>query len=511
MVEVASIPPLDFVLGFPPLLESGLVGVAWHGALFLLPKDVSLHWGLSSVVRYCSVSQGRPLDSRVWLDPLGAILRGLSELRHFCSLHLADDLTPLPIPHVDPEDLVHVCAVRASGPLTYEVPQALLHRVDSALPPEVFQALGWSIRTCTAGSRAQILFAPQSHGPQLPERQLLPLVGTLFFKGCLQYLHRRSTGDPSRVLVLVQVVGRKIWSGTLPGHVSYQDLLDVWHSCYQIALAPRRARVYSGPYSVPVETCLSQAAKDASFQVSFTRQGHLRVTLLPEVRGGGAKETKYSQPQTALAQCLLDHGLTLTETTALTDRLMPRAGLPRVSQLLQMSSAQQRWQEIRAMCEKFGLPLPAPGEPLLCRRRPNVVRRRPRYPPPETLSCSPPSFARRRAVRCRCCRSSFQDVLGLCCVTRLTHCSSRSPLQGRVQTLALAVLGSCPSPSDCKGREKLATYKCEHDGSVKFDLLSRCCVPASLLECWRTRLHPRLSAPRCSSTPAPLMCRWRPF
>ena len=171
-------------------------------------------------------------------------------------------------------------------------------------------------------------------------------------------------GDLNQVLSVVQIVGRDVWTGTLPGHLTFQDVLDVWHSSHQVALAPLRARVYTGPHRVEPSFGLCHSLHDPAVKVSRARRGHLRVALMPEVRGGGAKDVKYRQSQTALAKALMDQGLSLQDTTTITDKLMPIAGLARVTKLFELSNADQRWSEIQALCERYGIALPPENDRL---------------------------------------------------------------------------------------------------------------------------------------------------
>ena len=136
---------------------------------------------------------------------------------------------------------------------------------------------------------------------------------------------------------------------------------------------------------------------------------------MPQLSGGGAKDTKFAQTQASLAQIFLAQGVSLSDTAVLTDKLMPLAGLQKVYRVTQLASQDLRWQEVCALCHQFGLSLP-PVEDRLARAS-KVVAKGPENVRPSnslcvrgTSNCSLPSSALKQGKWPRSWVSSFQAV-----------------------------------------------------------------------------------------------------
>ena len=85
-IEVASLPEMDFVVGFSQLADTTLLAVVAEGTVFLLDRGADdLRWGLQSLVSCLQNLWDRPLDFSVWLDPLGMRLQS----SHSSDTHVA--------------------------------------------------------------------------------------------------------------------------------------------------------------------------------------------------------------------------------------------------------------------------------------------------------------------------------------------------------------------------------------------------------------------------------------
>ena len=243
-----------------------------------------------------------------------------------------------------------------------------------------------------------------------------------------------------------------------------------------MARLPRQARVYSGPKQVPPKTTLASAMFDPAVPSSCTKTGHLRVTIMPVIRGGGVRDQKYTQAQTDLVQVFMSRGLSLQDTTALTDKLMPLAGLQRVLRLTDGQS-DARWQEVCSLCDKFGLSLP-PLKDRLSRAAKVVSKeaRRRAAKQPELSAKSfriQPSFFRTEAGGpAPLLTDLFPGCTGMCLVDTKDAPLLLQSFKGTCpDELALAVLGGCPDSSTCHGQMTCPAFNAQAE-----PLLLRCCL-----------------------------------
>ena len=133
----------------------------------------------------------------------------------------------------------------------------------------------------------------------------------------------------SKIPVKVQLEGKTVWIGQLAGSTSFESILQDWQQVRSSMGFLSKARVGSGPHWPGGATTLLEAMSDPTVPRFVSRKGLLHVTIFPETRGGGAKDEKYAVRQTQLAKEFLEQGLSLADASAIVDRLLPQAGLPR--------------------------------------------------------------------------------------------------------------------------------------------------------------------------------------
>ena len=120
----------------------------------------------------------------------------------------------------------------------------------------------------------------------------------------------------------------------------------------------RGARIGSGPLKPCPLTSLLQASRDHLASGFVNRKGELLVTILPETRRGGAKDAKYHEAQSRVAKELLEHGVSLADSTLLVDRLMQQAGQARVTRVNALTNTDHRWQQLLQLFQQFHIEVP---------------------------------------------------------------------------------------------------------------------------------------------------------
>ena len=184
-----------------------------------------------------------------------------------------------------------------------------------SFPVLTFRGLGWDVRMTPSHVPVNFLFCPRHYVFRLPVSDILPTCAIQLVAGALNFLQACQTAV---VPVQVQLSGHTFWQGKLPGHITFQDVLDLWELCHLRLCCRCQCRPYSGHRPMDPTCTLVQACYEIFAGGSVTRQGFLKVTLAAPMSGPDDKE----------------RGLALSEATAVTDKLMPQAGVGRVVQLL---------------------------------------------------------------------------------------------------------------------------------------------------------------------------------
>ena len=485
--QLGNLDPATALLPTDVSQTPSLMWVKANGIRFVMPvQGPGLFHLLEAVHMQCAAQQPHMAGHHVWLDPLGSEVRFFQHFRAGCSLHLFAPFDGLAVPSIDPADLGLLAVRSCVGPLHIQVPSEAQHRTQSLWLPELYDPIGWHPVQWEQSGLLNVLWRPLNDGPRLSENSLLPRCALFLFKGCLQYLYDKGERGYDRVLILVQLAGRFLWSGALPSSFTLQDIQDLWNACHEVTRVPRLARVYSGPWQVPPEWTLAQAAAQSRKHVSFTRQGHLRVTFMPELRGGGQKDLQFAAAQTAVAQLLLSRGQTLADATRVTDRVMAVGGLGRVNRILQLADATHQWQELTSLCERHAIALP------------EVVSR------PNKAQMAVRKKANRRALRQQLLLAKdfrlqddffrladgqpaavLRDLFPGCTGVDLVDPSAALPLlqafaNSGADELALVILGTeCPAPSTCQG-----PLTCPALSADASPLFLKCCCIAGRKEDW---------------------------
>ena len=246
--------------------------------------------------------------------------------------------------------------LRISGEATLEL--------CSTFPVPAFLASGWAVHLLPGlsevqGLQADIIFAPRRNRLRVLEHDVLFSCHKLLLVGLLRAIEAHLEGDVEPVRVKVQLEGRTLWLGSLPHDLSFEDLADLWEQAGLAVQSVCPVRVYSGPKAVPSALTLGSARCGPLHPGFVSTGGFLLLSFMPETRGGGAKDDKFRNTQTELAQLFLDKGLALSQTTTAVDRLMSQAGASRVQRALDLTDGTNRWGQVQALCQQFSVTLPA--------------------------------------------------------------------------------------------------------------------------------------------------------
>ena len=281
-------------------------------------------------------------------------LSGVVVLQHapVHDLHLGPRF---PLPALD-----GVSVLSRTSPIRVQVTGRWAEQVAHTLPARRLHALGWQLHIQSVvdpGPGCVCLFVPLQHRLAIAEEAVLPHLAEILLQGCLSQLSTLPQERTDMHEVQVQISGRNIWCGALPGHLPLSEVLQTWRkACCQLD-CQGEARMYSGPRLIDEALCIAEARLD-SRSGWINRRGRLLLTIQPEVRGGGAKDAKYVSAQTALAQLLLDRGFSLPDSSGIVDRLMPKAGLGRIQRLLSVVHPDNKWSQFMQLAQQFEVPIP---------------------------------------------------------------------------------------------------------------------------------------------------------
>ncbi|CAE7630128.1 unnamed protein product [Symbiodinium sp. CCMP2592] len=301
-------------------------------------------------------------EEDAWANLEGFKIKCRDDLQGTVSFRIADALPKDPV-HLGLDQLSGFSQVRAAAPPRFSLTGAVTLPFCKSFPVFNFLAQGWAVHlhpTVTeAAVRAGIHFTATRDCFRMPETRVLPTCAKHLL-ACLfdEIEHIACKDDSLRVSCKLQVEGRTFWQGLLPAGLEFEELADLWDAAHEALRVIAPARVYSGPKPVPSALTLLQARRGPVPPGFVNKAGWLLISYMPETRGGGAKDIKYQSAQTEVAQLLLEQGLSLSQTTAVVDRLLPLAGVPRLQRILDLSDAPNRWLQLQALCKQFSVSLP---------------------------------------------------------------------------------------------------------------------------------------------------------
>ncbi|CAE7660264.1 mspIM [Symbiodinium sp. KB8] len=352
-------------LPFRPLQanqEQNLLVVAGRQAYYFLLRDGPLfYWAMAQVMAMEGWKQAAFFEEDTWTTFEGHTIRCKDDLQGVVQFRVADPFVPparVSLHQLDAFASLSVAApprLRVAGPDTVTL--------CKGFPAHLFQSLGWGLHMLPQATNAQlqadITFVPCRDRFRIPEAQVMPVCAKHLLASLFRSMETiaMANHDPTTACK-VQVQGCTFWQGLLPSGLEFSELGDLWEAAGIAVKMPTPVRVYSGPKQVPPAMLLAHASQGPCAPGFVNKAGWLLVSFMPETRGGGAKDVKYKTAQTDMAQLLLDQGLSLSQTTAIVDKIMPLAGLPRIQRVFELTEADNRWMQFQALCKQFSVALP---------------------------------------------------------------------------------------------------------------------------------------------------------
>ncbi|OLQ05799.1 Sodium/hydrogen exchanger 8 [Symbiodinium microadriaticum] len=343
--------------------EKNLLIVIGRKACYFLDRESPLFfWEMGQAMSMEGWQRAEFFEEDVWCNLEGHRIKCRDDLQGTVSFHIADALAP-DLASLNLDCLQSIKTVRAAAPPQVRIvgPQTL--PLCKGFPFLTFAALGWNpvLQPQLRGNKigADLTFSARHDCFRVPETHILPAFARFLLASLLREMERIIQQDATvAVPCKVQVEGRTFWQGRLPAALEFSEMEDLWSEAHRALGLVAPVRVYSGPRQVPPEMTLQHASLGPVPPGFLNRAGWLLISYMPETRGGGAKDVKFKSAQTDLAQFLLEQGLSLGQTTATADKLLPLAGTSRVQRVLDLTDGANRWHQLAALCKQFSVPLP---------------------------------------------------------------------------------------------------------------------------------------------------------
>ena len=364
VVELPELPSLrleDMPCAGPDAHQAGLIMIIGRDRYyFVVNSGPTLVAHLNAVVQLEAGEHGDPQAIVHWESASGVPIRSWRELSGVVVLHHMPPLDFHTGPRFPVEAIQCVSVLSHACPIRVHFAEPWDAQLAHTMPVARLNALGWkfTLLPATQPSPGYVgLFLPQVHRLAIAEEAVLPCLAEVLLQGCLAYHSALEHPVADQHTVQVQIRGRNLWLGNLPGSFTFGQVLQLWQRARLCLGLTSAARIYSGPRPVSEDLSLAEARVGASC-AWLNRKGRLLLTVQPRCSGGGAKDAKYIAAQTALAQTMLDRGMSLADASATVDKLLPKAGLSRVQRLVGIVQADNRWESLLQLANQFDVALP---------------------------------------------------------------------------------------------------------------------------------------------------------
>ena len=219
-------------------------------------------------------------------------------------------------------------------------------------------------------SVAAQLLSPRSlrlhHVNTGPYKCLLPAPASLILPGTQATLRERlflllvhectrSFPDLGKYFVTFQVRKAVLGQLCLPSQVTPCLLEGCWRLASAAAGVWPNARVYSGPF--PLEFFKPLRAQEDRFFVKASMG--ICITVVPEVRGGGAKDENLQLAVSRFASTCLERGISLDNASAASQALVQRAGAKACLNAFQSGDANATWGALQTLAQLHSVEWPA--------------------------------------------------------------------------------------------------------------------------------------------------------
>ena len=377
-------------------------------------------------------------------------------------------------PRLD-ETHVQACQVEDAYPrLRFQVPEAYAQNWWVQMPYHLFECLGWTAEVAdpprSTDDHMQVDLQPASETPLVPPAGLKLYLRELLFQSQLLALPK----DARELLVgpfQIQVDARSVCTASLPQQTTISTIERLWkNACDMVGTWPG-CRIFSGPRPLAQDASVAALLRTKSLHIKCSTALPL-ITVMPEVRGGGAKDENTALAKTKLASLMLERGIPLEETQASVDQVVPALGTAACLHALRQTGTQAQWQQLSVAAQAKGHQLPVGDNRTekAAQRIQKAVRKQ------KLAQTRPVRAAEFKLVPDVWCGMGEQPVAVL---DELTADSSGAVLldasEANPQDLALLRnIGSealcvivpghrCPDPDSCSGRTSVPVY-CRQTG-----------------------------------------------
>ena len=436
-------------------------------------------WALSRVLAFEGRPESDALAGDCWINHLGHSVTCREDLTGLLQLQWCARAVDSQLFKCCPEDLQWLQLIQPIAPLRLAVQGPLALSFCKTFPVALLEALGWrtqlvpSVVPASGGSPcaiatnptpgqvcAELLFDPLPRGFQMPALLLPSFCRCQLLSGLLEEIQRVGQGGFDNLIeVKVQLEGTTLWIGALPEDLTFDDVLELWSLAGRQLLLTALARVFSGPKQVAPEMTLAEASLGPCPPGFRTKGGRLLISLMPETRGGGAKDQKYKDAQSGLAALLLDKGHSLPDVTLVTDKLLSLAGAARVQRVLDLIDSGNQWFQLQTLAKQFNVTLPE-AQPRTARAAATVLHeasRRASQKPPQLhagdFQLVPGYFRNADGTPAKVLTKLLPGMSGV----KLCDAGEASKLiadfaNSCADELGVVVLGhQCPQASSCQG------------------------------------------------------------
>ena len=295
--------------------------------------------------------------AQVFTDVHGRILHRLSDMPTcVCLLPASEPLLP-GLPALSGNEVCAALLTNRQAPYHFAIPAGAATAWYARFPTVLLERLGWDSEfgplPNAAGEQLHLTIRASKRPLLVPLAGMLDYLRCTLFLGQLRMLVQTSTG--ATVMTELQVNAHTVSVLALPATMPTAAIAQCWENAsYCLALGPG-VRVFSGPFPLPIDAVLGHISGQALHRAGG---GPLVLSVMPEVRGGGAKDANVQLAKTRLATVLLDRGIDLHAAAVAVDKLIGARGAAACLQQVQATDLHQRWEALTAFAAGAGVTLP---------------------------------------------------------------------------------------------------------------------------------------------------------
>ena len=152
---------------------------------------------------------------------------------------------------------------------------------------------------------------------------------------------------PGELAVTLQVQSRTLADMYLPGDITPQEIECCWRTaCLATGCWPG-SRVFSGPFPMPY----NQGIQEQPVHRIFRKRDRMYLTVMPECRGGGAKDESRQHAISRVASASLERGDPLEQASAAANALVSAAGAKACVHALQQGDTRTAWKALQDLAQ----------------------------------------------------------------------------------------------------------------------------------------------------------------